>query len=362
MQRAWIIVWEALLLGALGLASGRPAPLPLASRSLLQASPQMSQQCANGFTLAYSFCSDVTAHVPGSLCCSGLQQLGTDCFASVLVSLSGSPDSSASVGVTGTLQSCGLSDGGLSPSPAPSPKNTTDASLPDGTVRVTWSHAGSDGVTCQGYRTGDFVDGTGPAWVASASDPPTDAEIQALGDSWCADRGAALDAFLAGMDAGGHSAGVAFAAMIHYACPSDQAELWDWLGDAIINSGPAQAQDTALRYAREMVAAADLAGENFCVTLVVTNSTGGAVFQEAVHVGPGSDTPEGCTLGFRQAMDTCSAEAPAPGVLCCAALAALGDTCRASLASDTSLDIGMPFNLAARRLAKLRRVRLHRRR
>ena len=63
---------------------------------------------------------------------------------------------------------------------------------------------------------------------------------QALGDRWCANRTGAAAEWLAAMDAGGTAAQVALAAMYFYTCrEGDQAALWDWLADELIN-GEAQ--------------------------------------------------------------------------------------------------------------------------
>lgn len=89
---------------------------------------------------------------------------------------------------------------------------------------------------------------------------------QALGDRWCANRTGAAAEWLAAMDAGGTAAQVALAAMYFYTCrEGDQAALWDWLADELINGEALNSPATALKYARAMVAAADADGINFCV-------------------------------------------------------------------------------------------------
>ncbi|KAL4458638.1 hypothetical protein ABPG75_013503 [Micractinium tetrahymenae] len=251
---------------------------------------KVSSQCASDYGAASVLCNDLTNDQPGSECCNALGALGTPCLTAVVAS-----------------------------QPA----------------------EGSGGVD-----SSIFVDGAGPKWVATGNDMPSDAEIIALGDRWCANRTGAAAEWLATMDAGGRAAQAALAALDYYTCPGgDQAALWDWLGDELINGEALYAQATALKYARAMVAAADASGINLCISLVVESPISqGVIYSTAVHVGPPPNTTEGCLPGFQQAVATCGGAATSPFSPCCAALGALGTTCNATLAASSDLLASIPFH------------------
>ena len=59
----------------------------LAPRAPLPTS-QITPECSSRFTQAYSLCSDAASRTPGSLCCTALQQPGTDCLRAIQAALS----------------------------------------------------------------------------------------------------------------------------------------------------------------------------------------------------------------------------------------------------------------------------------
>lgn len=298
---------------------------------------KVSSQCASNYEAASILCSNATEAEPGSDCCDALSALGTPCLAAVVASEPAESISTEDGNVTGLLESCAI---GL-------PGTGGGGGLPSGSVLLSWRVNIYGGVVCSNYNSANrsFVEGTGPKWVATGRNMPSDAEIITLGERWCANRSAATAEWLDAQNAGGEAAQVALAALFFYQCPDgDPTALWDWLGDELINDEALSAQGTALKYASAMVAAADAIGVNLCVSLVVESPISkGVIYNTAVHVGPSPDTPQGCLPGFQQAVSTCGGVATSPYSPCCAALDALGATCKATLAATNDLIVALPF-------------------
>lgn len=80
-----------------------------------------------------------------------------------------------------------------------------------------------------------------------------------------------------------------------------------------------------------------------CSLVVESPISKGVIYNTAVHVGPSPDTPQGCLPGFQQAVSTCGGVATSPYSPCCAALDALGATCKATLAATNDLIVALPL-------------------
>ncbi|KAL4422320.1 hypothetical protein ABPG75_008517 [Micractinium tetrahymenae] len=340
----------------------RHRPLWLATLMLVALTGPIPQECSNGFTQAYPFCSDATARSPGSLCCNGLQQLGTDCLKAIQASLSSSNGPNSALQQLAALTVCGgsgsaccdpvkaLGDACLAELAGTSDLFASVAFgqiaqtcgfdpnggggggdvLPAGRIYKSWTALGKSGAACPVWNDNDFQDGTEPKWrewltelsascpctaVATGTDVPSDAEILAVAERWCSNRESAVPEMLQALAAGGRSAQVAVAAYTLYTCPSDNMELWDVMGQDLISSDPFDDPDTALTYVKAMIDAAQQSGLNFCTTVVVlSNITGQVIYYNNFHVDPQADTPDGCLPNFLQ-------------VCCCALTSSIASSC-----------------------------------